>query len=128
MTTNMVLNTEKSITIKICGGRVIEMINALLYLPCLKHKEGSPTVMTVRNVKYTEIERCTIVLNAVSNLRTSTTFYASVQDKFPTDIIKLTLQLNIVCNQDKEHKRLLNDLASMMGLTTKWSWKPCEHE
>ena len=53
------------------------------------------------------------------NLRTSTAFHASVQNKFPTDITKLTFQLTKVCNQNKEHHRLLNDLASWMGLKTK---------
>ena len=42
-----------------------------------------------------------------------------MQNKFPTDIIKLTLQLTRVCNHNKEHNRLLNDLASRMGLKTK---------
>ena len=55
MNTNMVLNTEKSITIKMGVWRVIEMNDALPYLPCLKHKEGAPHAMTAMNVKYTEI-------------------------------------------------------------------------
>ena len=115
MNTNMVLNTDKGITIEMGVGRVIDMNECLPYLPCLKHKEGSPTEMTAMNVKYTEIELCTIVLNAV-NLRTSTAYFASVQNEFPTDLTKLTQQLTRVCDQNKEHKRMLNDLASRMGL------------
>ena len=71
--------------------------------------------MQPMNAKYTDIKHCTIVLNAV-NLCTMTVFYASVQNKFPTDITKLTLQLTRVCNQNKEHHRLLNGLASRIGL------------
>ena len=56
------------------------MNDALPYLPCLKHKEGAPTAMNAMNIKYTEIEIFTIVLNVV-NLRTSTVFYASVQEQ-----------------------------------------------
>ena len=36
MMTNMVLNTDTGITIEMGAGRVIEMNNALPYLPCLK--------------------------------------------------------------------------------------------
>jgi hypothetical protein len=118
MNTNMILNTEKGITIEMGVGRVIELNDALPYLPCLKHKEGAPTEMTAMNVKYTEVELCTIVLHAV-NLRTSTAYYASVQNEFPTDLTRLTQQLTRVCDQNKEHKRLLNDLASRMGVKVK---------
>ena len=74
--------------------------------------------MVAMNTKYTEIELCTIVLNAV-NRTVSTAYYAAVQNEFPTDINRLTSQLTRVCDQNKEHKRLLNDLASRMGLKTK---------
>ena len=74
--------------------------------------------MAAMNSKYTESELCTIVLN-VDNLGTPRAFYASVQTKFPTDITKLTLQLTRVCDQNKEHKRLPNGVASRMGLKTK---------
>ena len=92
MTTNMVLNTEKGITIKMGVARVVEMNEALPYLPCLKHKEGAPAAMSSMNIKYTDIELCTIVLNAV-NLTVSTAYYAAVQNEFPTDITRLTAQL-----------------------------------
>jgi hypothetical protein len=118
MNTNMILNTEKGITIEMGVGRVIELNDALPYLPCLKHKEGAPAEMAAMNVKYTEVELCTIVLHAV-NLRTSTAYYASVQNEFPTDLTRLTQQLTRVCDQNKEHKRLLNDLASRMGVKVK---------
>ena len=118
MTTNMILKTDKDITIKMSVGRVIKLNNALALLPCLKHKEGAPTVMSAMNVKYTEIKICIIVLNAV-NLNMLTAFYAAVQNEFPTDITKLTLQLTRVCNQNKEHKRLLSDLASRRELKSK---------
>ena len=74
--------------------------------------------MAAMNTKYTEIELCTIVLNAV-NLTVLTAYYATVQNEFPTDINRLTSQLTRVCDQNKEHKRLLIDLASRMGLKTK---------
>ena len=45
--------------------------------------------MAVMNVKYTEIEFCSIVLSAVY-LCTSMVFYASAQNKIPTDITVLT--------------------------------------
>ena len=118
MTTNMVLNTKKGITIEMGVAHVVEMNKALPYLPCLKHKEGAPAAMAALNVKYTEIELCIIVLNAV-NLTVSTAYYASVQNEFPTDITRLTSQLTRVCDQNKEHKRLLNDLASRMGLKSR---------
>ena len=111
MTTNMVLNTEKGITIKMSVARVVDMNKALPYFPCLKHKEGAPAAISAMNTKYTEIELCTIVLNAV-NLTVSTAYYAAVQNEFPTDINRLTSQLTRVCDQNKEHKRLLNDFAS----------------
>ena len=118
MTTTMVLNTDKGITIEMGVARVIEMNEALPYLPCLKHKEGAPATMSAMNIKYTEIELCSIVLNAV-HLTVSTAYYAAVQNEFPTDITRLTAQLTRVCDQNKEHKRLLNDLASIVGLKTK---------
>ena len=99
-------------------GRVIKMNDALPYLPCLKHKEGAPTTMTAMTVKHTEIELCTLVLNAI-NLCTLTAFYTSIQNKFPTDITKLTLRLTRVCDQNKEHTRLLNDFFPL-----EWGCKP----
>ena len=118
MTTNMVLHTEKGITIETGVARVVEMNKAVPYLPCLKHKEGAPTAISAMNIKYTEIELCTIVFNAV-NFTVLTASYAAVQNEFPTDIKRLTAQLTRVCDQNKEHKRLLNDLASQMRLKTK---------
>ena len=73
-------------------GRVVETDKALHDLPCLKHKEGAPAAMFGMNIKYTEIELCTIVLNAV-NLTVLTAYYAAVQNEFPTDITRLTAQL-----------------------------------
>ena len=105
MTTNMVLNTEKGITIEMGVARAVDMNKALPYLPCLKHKEGAPAAMSALNVKYTEIELCTIVLNAV-NLTVPTAYYAAVQNEFPTDITRLTAQFTRVCNQNKEHKKV----------------------
>ena len=69
-------------------------------------------------IKYTEIELCTIVLNVV-NLTVSTACYEAIQDEFPTDITRLTAQLTRVCDQHKEHKRLLKDLATRLGLKNK---------
>ena len=68
------------------------MNKTLPYLPCPKHKEGLPMAMTATTGKYLDIEFCTIVLNAV-NVCVSTAFYAFVQNKFSTDISKLTQQL-----------------------------------
>ena len=53
MTTNMVLNTGKGITIKIGVGCVNKMNDTVPYLPCLKHKEGGPLAMTMMNINYT---------------------------------------------------------------------------
>ena len=115
ITTNMVLNIDKDVTIKMGAGRVIEMNNTLPYLPCLKYKEGVPTVMSAMNTKYTEIELCTTVLNA-ANLTVLTAYYDAVHNEFPTYITRFTAQLTRVCNQNTEHKILLNDLDSRMGL------------
>ena len=103
------------------------MNKALHYLPCLKHKEGSRPAMTAINVKYSYIELCTIVLNAV-NARVSTAVYALVQSEFPTNISKLTQQLTRVCDQNKEHRLLLDDLTSRMELKMGCLWKLCEYE
>ena len=67
-------------------GRVIEMNNALAYLPCLKHKEGAPTAMTIMNVKYTEIELCTFVLMQLPFTRQQR---STPPCKTSTDITKL---------------------------------------
>ena len=69
------------------------MNQAIPYLPCPKHKkQGPPSATTATNVKYSDIELYTIVLNAV-NVHVSTAFYALVQIEFPTEISKLTHQL-----------------------------------
>ena len=65
MTTNMVLNTDKGITIKQGVGCVIEMNKNFPYLPCLKQKECSPASMTAINTEFTSLELCTIDLNVV---------------------------------------------------------------
>ena len=54
MTTKMVLNMVKHITIKQGVRRVTKMDKALSYHPYLKHKEGLPTVMTATNLEYTK--------------------------------------------------------------------------
>ena len=81
-----------AVTIEIGVARVVEINKALPYLPRLKRKEGAPAAMSAMNIKHTEIELCTTVLNAV-NLTVSTTYYAAVQNMFPTDITRLTAQL-----------------------------------
>ena len=53
MSTNMVLNTNKGITIEMGIGSVTKMSNVLHYLSCLKHKEGEPAAMSAMNTKYT---------------------------------------------------------------------------
>jgi hypothetical protein len=73
MATNMILNTEKGITIKMGVARVVEMNEALPHLPCLKHKKGVPTVLSVINIKV-----CAIFKNAV-NLTTPTALYAATK-------------------------------------------------
>lgn len=65
--------------------------------------------------KLTELKLCTIVLHVVP-LHISKRLYASVQNKFPTDITKLTTQLTRRCNHTKEHCCMLNDLTSNIVL------------
>ena len=55
MTMHMVLNTDKGISIEQEVERITKMNKALLYLPYLKHKEGSPMAMTGTHVKYLDI-------------------------------------------------------------------------
>ena len=69
------------------------------------------------NVKYTDIKHFTI-FNAIA-ICTATAFYTFVQNEFPTDTTKLTLQLTTVCNLNKEHHRLINNLASRIGVKNK---------
>ena len=71
--------------------------------------------MTAMNAKYTKTSFAPIFSNAV-NYRTLTAFYASAQNKFPTDITRLTSQLTRIYDQKKEHTRLLTDLASRVVL------------
>ena len=115
MTTQMVLNTEKEITIEEGIVRVVNMNDTFPFLPCLKHSEGSPTSMSIMNTDCTKIKLRTILLNAV-NLCTLAAFYASVHSSLPTDTTTLTLQSTRVCGQNKEHRRLINDFTSRLGL------------
>ena len=50
MTTNMVLNTDKGITIEMGVARISEMNEVLPYLPFLKHKERAPAVMSTMHI------------------------------------------------------------------------------
>ena len=43
-------------------------------------------------------------------------FYVLVQNIVPSDIINLTLQVTRGCDQNKEHLRMITDLASILGL------------
>ena len=122
MTINMILYNEKSITIKQGVGRVIEMNGVLHFLHCLKHKEEAPVAMHTIQGDYTDIALCTIVLSAV-NLCTLLAIYASVQNKFLTDITMLSLQSTRVFDKNKEYLWLLNDSASRVELKTNDSYE-----
>ena len=84
------------------------MNQKLVYLPCLKHKEGSPTAWPALHISYSELESCGILLHSTP-LRIVTAYYASAHAEFPTCLRTLTSQLSrIVDDSDKTYKLLTN--------------------
>ena len=62
--------------------RVIWANDVTGYLPCLKHKAGSPAGWPVMNVPFSEIKLCTHVVNALpSNLLVA--YWANKGTNFP---------------------------------------------
>ena len=49
ITTNVVINLEKGLSVEQGIGRMIELNKTLPYLPCLKHKENSPEGWLAQN-------------------------------------------------------------------------------
>ena len=59
------------------------MNQKLVYLPSLKHKEGSTAAWPLMNIVYSELESCGIVLHSTP-MRIVTSYYASAHDEFLT--------------------------------------------
>ncbi len=47
-------------------ARVVEMNNYLVYLPCFKDQENSPTKLTCADVPFSDMDLCYIILGAIS--------------------------------------------------------------
>ena len=66
ITTNLVINLEKDLTMEQGIGRMVELNKTLPYLPCFKHKIYSPDGWTAQNKKFSEVEMCSHVLFPMS--------------------------------------------------------------
>ena len=89
ITTNFLINLEKGLTVEQGIGRIVELNKTLPYLPCFKHKLDSPDGWTAQNKEFSEVEMCSHVLFGVS-FKVQTTYYAMVEDEFPTCLDALT--------------------------------------
>ena len=77
ITTNVVINLEKGLTVEQGIGRMVELNKTLPYLPCFKHKLDSPDGWTAQNKEFSEVEMCSHVLFAM-RFKVQTTYYAMV--------------------------------------------------
>ena len=77
-------------------------------------------MMPAMSTKFNKLELCTIVLHAIV-LRISTAFYAAVHNEFPTEITRLTTRLKSVCDQNKEHHRMIKKFSQQDGPKEEWN-------
>ena len=95
--------------------RIIWANEVIKYLPCMKHKEGSPAGWQTMNVPFSEIELCIHVIAALPiNLATA---YWSVKDQhFPVCLRTLGDDLKLVEAQVNRNQRALDDLRKHAGI------------
>ena len=97
-------------------------LNALVpYLPCLKHREGSPDKMPSMDESFLELEMCTNILAALPS-ELSMAYWASKGEHFPTDLRKLEEDLVLVetqVRQQEQQERLLDELRVKVGMKPK---------
>jgi len=115
-----------STTVKMADEvKVVQLINRMKelntlvpYLPCLKHREGSPDKMPSMDESFSELEMCTNILAALSS-ELSMAYWASKGEHFPTDLRKLKEDLVLVETQVCQQERLLDELRVKVGMKPK---------
>ena len=117
ITTNVVINLDKGLTVEQGVGRMIELNKTLPYLPCLNHKENSPEDWPAQNKEFSEVEMCSHVLFAMS-FKVQTTYFAMVEDEFPTCLDALTQRLVRVEANLKEQKKAYGDIVNRVNNST----------
>ena len=111
ITTNVVINLEKGLTVEQGIGRMVELNKTLPYLPCFKHKLDSPDGWTAQNKEFSEVEMCSHVLFAM-RFKVKTTYYSMVEDEFPTCLDALTQRLGRVEANLREQKKAYGDIVN----------------
>ena len=90
----------------------LEDMNAMIqYLPCLKHREGSPVKMPTMNKLSSELEMCTNLIATLS-MKMSTMYYASKGQHFPTDFKNLEEDLILVEAQVQRQEKIINKMRA----------------
>ena len=97
--------------------RIVELNDALPYLPCMKQQEGSPVGWIQSNEKYSDMELCQIVLSALP-FTLQTAYWARQGSHFPIDLGQLKVDLKYLEIQDKQKKKTVEDLKRQLGSGT----------
>ena len=102
------------ITVEEFIDRVIQANNALPYLPCMKQQEKSPKDWIQANVKFSMMELCQIVLNALPP-PLQLAYWARQGEHFPTDLAEMKASLKYLEVQVAKNKKSLEDLRKSLG-------------
>ena len=116
MTTNLLLNLDKGINVQQGICRFKQMNKKLKYLPCMKHKEGSPDALVAYNKPFSDMELCQHILFALPK-RICLEYHVTTSNEFPIDVRVLQEHLVRVCARQKEQKKQLKDFATKLGLS-----------
>ena len=102
------------ITVEEFIDRVIQANDALPYLPCLKQREKSPKDWIQSNLKFSMMELCQIVLNALPP-PLQLAYWARQGEHFPTDLGEMKASLKYLEVQVAKNKKSLEDLRRSLG-------------
>ena len=116
MSINLVLNLDR-VSVLQAVSRLCEMNNMLLYLPSLKHQEGSPEIIP-KVQKFNSFELCTIILGAVPQ-KAQRMYYALHPEEFTCDVDQLRKQLEKIRDDHAAEKERFNQLLKIAGLAQK---------
>ena len=87
------------------------------YLPCLKHRAGSPKELPRSNEPFTDIDLCSIVLNALPKSLAGS-YWAHKGKHIPVDLKKLEDDLEVIERQEAIQYNKLEDIRAKVGLST----------
>ena len=101
---------QRGLEVKIFISRVVELNLYLAILPCLKDVKESPQSLARADVPFSEMELCTIILNAIPYQLACAYWAKHEPNHFPLDVDLLTNELVLLEPQFSKTQQLLEQV------------------